>query len=112
MSKFFTGIPLEISTIKGLMPKGSITESIKLDLKAERLNIEWENADVRTAYTYPVEVTIEDLRERRWPAGVVNAPPKEPAIVPGPDGKFAQVTVDEGPAKSGPDIKVKPKKTK
>jgi hypothetical protein len=72
MSKFFTPIPVDVNGVIEKLPPGSFIHSIDLEKKSVLdkagiatvtycVNVIWDNDNLKTAYTFPLECPVEKL---------------------------------------------------
>lgn len=68
MSSFSTRLPVDVESVKALLPKGSDLEGIVWD--GAGVTVIWSHQKLVTPFTVNTEVSIDDLKSEKWPACV------------------------------------------
>lgn len=73
MSKFITKLPIDVTEVTGRLPSKS--EVREVTWNGKELEIQWDNQDLETPFTFPVELTVKDLFDKKLPECVKNNQP-------------------------------------
>lgn len=73
MSKFHTHIPIDVKAVEQSLPQGSHVNGVHLASDHKSVVVEWENDNLKTSFTFPIEITPETLAGKApYPATVKN----------------------------------------
>jgi hypothetical protein len=64
MSKFKTSIKVVVEDVKAVLPKGCYLERIEFNAKTNTVEVLWEHDAWKTPFTFPVEMSVETLRDK------------------------------------------------
>ena len=67
MSRFVTHIPVDIKSITDQLPAGRFVESVVFNKEQSRVEVTWEHHKFETPYTFPLEITLEQLSSKATP---------------------------------------------
>lgn len=99
MSTFATKLPVDLDTIKALLPKGSHVESVKWNAERGEMEIQWDNAELITPFSFPVDFSIAQLKAGELPEKTVIRE-RKPAPAPAPEAPEADPVVPTAKKKS------------
>lgn len=71
MSKFVTAIPVDVHGVLALLPKRATPLDVRFDPELEVVAVEWDDDDLVTPFTFPVEYSIEQLKGQQLPEKTV-----------------------------------------
>ena len=74
MSRFKTGIPVDVAAVKKALPGNSYIHGVHLNADASAVVVEWENDQFKTGYTFATSFPLETLLARSLPPGVTHLP--------------------------------------
>lgn len=70
MSKFRTLIPVDIATLKKMLPDGATVHLVGWDYDLDQVHIDWEHDDFVTPFDHAIPFTTEALERQELPDGV------------------------------------------
>ena len=97
MSRFITKIPVPIETTVALLPKKSDIEEVRLSEDGKSVEIAWSNDWRRTAFTVPIDWSLNTLKARQMPRGVIRIdgePTTGEPQLPAPAAKPAELCLN------------------
>lgn len=71
MSKFVTTIPVDVHGVLALLPKRATPLDVRFDPELEVVAVEWDDDDLVTPFTFPLEYSIERLKADQLPEKTV-----------------------------------------
>jgi len=88
MSKFKTSIPVDVDSIKKLLPAGSFLHGVSWDAQRSAVDVLWEHDDLKTGRDFPADYSLEKLK-----AEIKIAPPVATGVAAtAPDGAGSALT--------------------
>lgn len=125
MSKFVTTIAVDVKGVLQALPARGTPLDVRFNPEASTVEVEWDDDDFETGYTFPVEFPLELLKAGRLPKNVrtrkgyepkaadpgrsfvlSKAPPQE--LPGGPVSAVRRETVRQKPGGSLTDPKARP----
>lgn len=70
MSKFVTRIPIDIHAVLELLPKRATPLDVLFNPNTATVEVHWDDDDLETGYTFPIEFPAPALEQGRVPPGV------------------------------------------
>lgn len=81
MSNFKTTIPVDIQSVKNLLPPDSDVESVRWNEEHKEVELLWHNRRLITPYSFYQDFTIDQLKAGEFPKSVTA---REPVTVQSP----------------------------
>lgn len=108
MSKFVTVIPVDVHGVLELLPARAVPLDVRFDPEASVVEVEWDDDDFETGFTFPVEFARELLKAKKLPLQVKLRKGHVPGIgsVPAPGRRFAMTKAKPQELPGGPTTEV------
>lgn len=70
MSQFKTTIPVDLSSVRKLLPNGSDVEGIHWNNTTREVEMTWSNRKLKTPYNVPTDFPVQMLHDQQLPKSV------------------------------------------
>lgn len=92
MSAYVTKLPIDVESVKKLLPPGSDVESVSFNAETREVELRWSNDTLVTGYTVHMDWPLALLQEGKRPDTVKDrvlkpAPVPEPVVATAKKGK-------------------------
>jgi len=67
VSAFRTVLPVDLDSVKRLLPKDHTIEKVVFDQAASQIVVIWQTSAIDTPYTFPLDFTAADLEAKKLP---------------------------------------------